>query len=218
MSTPASAPIYGVSTYYAAHRLSAKGVVGIVVAHVGVLSVLASLDAIPLPPPLTTLMVRVIAPPPPAVAEITPPRPAPAARKPVLQPTPDQSPQTLAVQSEIPSAAAEAPVVEEAPPPAPATPATVTQARFDADYLQNPAPAYPALSRRLGEQGTVVLRVFVEPTGRPSQIGLKTGSGSPRLDQAALDAVRRWKFVAAQRGDEAVGAWVLVPIVFNLRD
>ncbi|MFZ2852863.1 MAG: energy transducer TonB, partial [Rhodocyclaceae bacterium] len=103
------------------------------------------------------------------------------------------------------------------PPPAPAAPAVLSQPRFDADYLQNPPPAYPALSRRMGEEGRVVLRVFVEPNGRPSAIEVRNGSGSPRLDQAALDAVARWKFVAARRGDEAVGAWVLVPIVFNLR-
>jgi protein TonB len=104
----------------------------------------------------------------------------------------------------------------EAPTPAPSAP-VVSQPRFDAGYLQNPAPAYPALSRRMGEEGKVVLRVFVEPTGRPGQVEVKTGSGSPRLDQAAQEAVWRWKFVSARQGDEAIGAWVLVPIVFNLR-
>jgi protein TonB len=103
-------------------------------------------------------------------------------------------------------------------PAAPAAPAVTTQARFDADYLQNPAPIYPALSRRLSEEGRVVLRVFVSPDGLPEQIELRTGSGSPRLDQAARDAVRRWRFIPARRGDEAIGAWVQVPIVFKLRD
>lgn len=93
----------------------------------------------------------------------------------------------------------------------------VAPPRFDADYLHNPAPVYPALSRRLGEEGRVVLRVFVEPSGRPSRIEIGTGSGSPRLDRAALEAVRHWQFVPARRGDMAVGAWVLVPIVFDLR-
>ena len=92
----------------------------------------------------------------------------------------------------------------------------ITQAHFDADYLKNPAPAYPAMSRRLGEEGRVVLRVFVSVEGRPQQIEIKTRSGFPRLDQAAEDAVRRWKFVPARRGDTAVAPWVAVPIVFNL--
>ena len=212
----ATAPTtYGANTYHAGRRLSAKGIVGIVAAHAGVLALLASLNVVPLPQPLTALMVQIIAPTPPA-PEITPPRPTPVEHKPVArpQPTPVTRQPELAAQTNAPSPAAEAPQVKEAPPPAPAT---ISQPRFDADYLLNPAPVYPALARRMGEEGKVVLRVFVEPVGRPSQIEVKTGSGSPRLDQAAQEAVWRWKFVAARRGEEAVGAWVLVPIVFNLR-
>lgn len=196
------------------------GVVGIAVAHLGLLAFLATLDVVPLPAPLNALMVQIIAPTPPA-PEITPPRPQPVEHKPVVHPQPQPTPRSpvLAAQTTAPSAAAEAPVVREAPPPPPAppAPAALLQPRFDADYLQNPPPAYPALSRRMGEEGHVVLRVFVEPNGRPSTVEIRNGSGSPRLDQAALDAVARWKFVSARRGDEAVGAWVLVPIVFNLR-
>ncbi|MCP5268824.1 MAG: TonB family protein [Zoogloeaceae bacterium] len=92
-----------------------------------------------------------------------------------------------------------------------------SEPRFDADYLSNPAPAYPALSRRLGEEGKVILRVFVESSGQPGQIELKASSGSPRLDRAAQEAIRHWKFIPASRGQEAVGAWVLVPIVFTLK-
>jgi len=98
-----------------------------------------------------------------------------------------------------------------------APPATVSEPRFDAAYLDNPAPVYPPLSRRMREEGRVMLRVFVEANGRASQVQIKAGSGAPRLDQAAQDAVSRWKFIPARRGAEAVGAWVLVPIVFNLR-
>jgi protein TonB len=58
----------------------------------------------------------------------------------------------------------------------------------------------------------------VEPNGRPAQIELKSSSGSPRLDQAGQDAVWRWKFVPAKRGDEAISAWVLVPITFTLKN
>lgn len=223
-TTTAQAASQGANAYHAARRFSASGIAGIVAAHLGIFALLASLDVVPLPAPLVTLMVHIVPPAPPPSPEIVPPRPRPVERKPLPrpQPVPRQQPQMLAAQTEAPSAAAEAPVAKEAPPPpaptpAPAAPAPVTQARFDADYLQNPAPAYPALARRMGEEGKVVLRVFVEPTGRPSQIEIKAGSGSPRLDQAAQDAVWRWKFVSARRGDEVIGAWVLVPIVFNLR-
>ena len=92
-----------------------------------------------------------------------------------------------------------------------------TQPRFDADYLHNPRPVYPPMSRRMGEEGKVFLRVRVEADGRPSQVEIKTSSGSLRLDQAAEDAVRRWRFIPAKRGGEAVSAWVIVPISFNLK-
>ncbi len=90
-------------------------------------------------------------------------------------------------------------------------------ARFDAAYLQNPAPFYPAPARRRGEEGRVLLRVFVESSGLPGKVELHSSSGFTLLDQSALDAVGRWKFVPARRGSEAVPAWVVVPIVFNLR-
>lgn len=203
--------------YHKQNGISTKMIVGIVVAHLGFLALLASLELVPLPTPLSALMVQMIAPASPAPT-ITERRPTPVEPRPAIRPaaTPVTRQPALAAPAD---AAAEAPAVKEAPP-APAAPAAlpaVLPPRFDADYLLNPAPAYPALSRRLGEEGRVVLRVFVEATGRPSQIEVKTGSGSPRLDQAAQDAVWRWKFIAARRGEEALSAWVLVPIVFNLR-
>lgn len=95
-------------------------------------------------------------------------------------------------------------------PPAP------TQPRFDADYLNNPDPRYPALSRRLREQGVVMLRVYVLPNGLPETVELKRSSGSVRLDEAALAAVRQWRFLPARSGEVAVAAWVLVPVSFSL--
>lgn len=88
---------------------------------------------------------------------------------------------------------------------------------FNADYLNNPAPEYPVISRKLGEQGRVVFRVYVEPDGLPSDVRLQASSGFDRLDNVALAAIKRWKFVPARRGDVAVGGWVLVPLSFSLR-
>jgi protein TonB len=84
-------------------------------------------------------------------------------------------------------------------------------------YLRNPKPSYPNMSRRLSEQGTVLLRVFVTMTGDATKIELKESSGHPRLDHAALDAVQTWKFVPAKRGEQPVAAWVVVPIKFSLK-
>jgi len=115
-----------------------------------------------------------------------------------------------ASQSSNPPAASAASAASA--PAAPPTPA-----RFEAAYLRNPAPAYPAESRRRGEEGRTLLRVRVLADGSPEEIHLHLGSGFERLDQAAIDAVRRWKFVPAQQGGSAIAAWVIVPIQFSLR-
>jgi len=113
-----------------------------------------------------------------------------------------------------------APVVQRQPDPAPVTEVPeimMTPQMLTAAYRSNPKPAYPGASRRLGEQGTVLLRVFVTALGDATRVELKSSSGFPRLDQAAQDAVQRWKFVPARRGEQAVDAWVLVPIKFSLK-
>jgi protein TonB len=88
---------------------------------------------------------------------------------------------------------------------------------FNANYLSNPEPAYPAASRRLREQGIVKLRVHVTETGRPNEVKLEKSSGYERLDTAATEAVRRWQFRPASRAGVAVAGWVVVPIKFNLQ-
>lgn len=93
----------------------------------------------------------------------------------------------------------------------------ISPPRFDADYLKNPAPAYPRSSRERGEAGLVVLRVLVSRDGLPLEIDLQRSSGFERLDDAALAAVRHWQFLPARQGGEAISARVLVPISFNLR-
>lgn len=87
---------------------------------------------------------------------------------------------------------------------------------YDADYLDNPPPAYPPLARRMQLEGRVVLRVRVGMDGDAQEVLLDTGSGHAILDRAALAAVRRWRFVPARRGSEPVEAWVRVPLVFRL--
>jgi protein TonB len=96
------------------------------------------------------------------------------------------------------------------------TPEPVQAPRFDAAYLQNPAPPYPSASRSLGEQGRVVLRVQVSEEGRALQVLIDSSSGYPRLDRAARDAIANWRFVPARQGQKAVVDWVKVPFVFEL--
>ena len=122
-----------------------------------------------------------------------------------------QNPQPAAVEAPAPPPPLPAePVIAAAPPLAVSTPI------FNADYLDNPSPPYPALSRRLQEQGRVLLRVLVNVEGRADQVQIQKSSGFTRLDGSAIDTVRHWKFVPAKRGAESVPAWVLIPISFKL--
>jgi protein TonB len=193
-------------------------------AHVGVLWAGMELSARPeLAAPTRTMSVRLLeqAPLPPAVAP-APPRP-PKSRLTDRREAP--SPPVVAV---APATAAPEARFSVAPPPAPAVtkdavaapappPLPVTAVRFDADYLSNPKPAYPPASRRLGEEGRVLLRVHVSAEGLPLVVEIRQSCGFPRLDESAQAAVTRWRFVPARRGDEAIDAWVAVPIVFSLQ-
>ncbi len=94
--------------------------------------------------------------------------------------------------------------------------APTTPAAFDAAYLHNPAPAYPALSRRMGEQGNILLSVYVGENGQAQTVQLKKSSGFDRLDNAALETVKRWRFAAAKHQEQLIASWVQVPIKFIL--
>lgn len=149
---------------------------------------------------------------------LPPPKPLPPARRPpVAQPQP-----VLAVASPAPASSSFAVPPQPPAPPvqpiaaAPAPVATLVAARFDADYLHNPKPVYPAMARRNGEEGKVQLKVRVSAQGAALDVAIAKSSGFARLDDAAADAVRRWRFVPARRGDETVESSVVVPITFAL--
>lgn len=77
-------------------------------------------------------------------------------------------------------------------------------------------PIYPATSRRLSEEGTVRLKVLVDARGRAQDVTVAKSSGFTRLDSAAVEAVRRWRFVAATDGQSAITAWTQVAVTFQL--
>lgn len=165
------------------------------------------------------IMVRLIESQP-SLPEVVPPEPTPPRPQPVRRPVPIEAPQpVLTAAPEAPAPAVSIAPQPPAPPVAEVAPAppVVTQARFDADYLSNPKPAYPVASRRLGEEGKVLLRVKVSPGGTALSVEIKQSCGFGRLDEAAKAAVERWRFVPARRGEEAIESWVSVPIVFNLQ-
>ena len=201
-----------------------SGLLGIVIGlHVGVL--LIALAAKTVAPQIMEmpLIVDLLPAPkleaPPEAKPLPMAKPQPIRQKPAPQPkTPEPVIETTTNEAPAP-AAISAPPVDKTPappaPPAPAAPA-VSQARFDADYLRNPPPPYPPLSRRMGEEGRVILRVSVNPQGSADHVEIRTSSGSQRLDDSALKTVRSWRFIPAKRGDEAVQSFVLVPIIFKL--
>ena len=166
------------------------------------------------------IMVRFIDPPPVQIAKLTPRPLAPRVPEPIApsQPQPTRSePLLLAVPFDhgvssswvAPPPMPKAESVRTEPPP-------VSPPVYNADYLRNPPPVYPAQAKRLGEQGMVILKVYVSAAGLPEQVEVQTSSGSSRLDQAALNAVRAWTFVPAKQGDKPVAAWVAVPLHFRL--
>lgn len=173
-------------------------------------------DILALPPSIAVRLLPLMEEKKP---DVLPPKPLPPQKK--ALPVPPQPVLTANKASEAPAPAFAVAPQPSAPAPAPiaappSAPAAVVAARFDADYLHNPKPVYPALSRRNNEEGKVLLKVRVSAEGTALDVDIKQSSGFARLDGAARDAVVRWRFVPARRGDEAVESWVVVPITFSL--
>ncbi len=185
------------------------------------------------------VLTQFIEPAIPKVEPPPPPPPPPPKPKPVMQPVQHKPqptplpppPMPLAVVSAEPSANAvtgvttpqppapplAAPVAVAPPaPPAPVAPPRIELPSSNADYLNNPAPRYPPISKRLGEQGKVVVRVFIGLDGTATQAEVRTSSGFDRLDQTALQTVLGWKYVPGKVNGEPKAMWFNVPINFVL--
>jgi protein TonB len=233
------APALGNISYGGAKRISDRPwlAIGLVLcAHLAVFAALARQhQSLPLATTPEPIMVSLLSAPQaaPQKPALPPAKPVEQQQKPIKKPvkTPVSKPVVPIIK---PASLPAAPSVEQPPMPATPTsaPAAETQAKptntkaadtqtyqspsFNAAYLNNPAPKYPSVSRRLGEQGLVLLRVQVTADGAAESVELQTGSGSNRLDQAALEAVKKWQFVPAKRGEQSVSASVVVPVRFSL--
>jgi protein TonB len=93
----------------------------------------------------------------------------------------------------------------------------LVESRYDVAALNNPKPPYPLAARRQGAEGRVVLRAQVLEDGRCAEAHIVRSSGHTQLDESALAAVRRWRFVPATRAGKPVNSWVEVPIHFQLQ-
>lgn len=165
-------------------------------------------------------------PPPPPVPEQAPAKPSPAMRpeislprpRVILPDPPDRSVEVAPVPTQrLPELPAPSPSPLPAPPPAPAPRAPVTR-DLVATVLSAEAPRYPIDSRRRREQGVVLLALLVGTDGRVKTISVSNSSGARRLDDAALAAVRKWRWSPMLVGGVAVEVRGLVEIPFVLRE
>ncbi len=157
------------------------------------------------------------------VSFVSPPQAAPRLQLPQVAVV---TPQLLMRQPElpvieIPTDAAPAARAITIPTPAPAPPAQQQERSAPklvsaVEYVREPSPRYPPQSRRLREQGLVVLRVVIDERGAASSIEIETSSGHARLDAAARDAVLRAAFRPYVEDGEPRRALVLIPIEFAL--
>jgi protein TonB len=138
------------------------------------------------------------------------PTPEPPLPMAIKDPTPAPNAPTGAIVPQTAPAPIAAPVA--AGPAAPPAPASVQMPSSDADYLQNPRPPYPSISRRLNEQGKTTVRVLIGADGQPQRAEIAKSSGFSRLDDAALATVMRWRYVPGKRGGVAEAMWFNVPI------
>ena len=168
-------------------------------------------------PPVRPVKPAPIKPAPVVQKKVTPQRAAPSSALPlaIADATPSPNAPTGSLTQDLASMPAPAATAPAAPPAPPAPPA-IQLPSSNADYLQNPKPAYPPLSRRLGEQGKVLVRVLIGTDGVPKKAEMRQSSGFERLDQSALSTVLKWRYVPGKRGGVAEEMWFNVPINFVL--
>lgn len=182
----------------ACHALAFLGVaIAPTPARYGVEAGLSSLEVVinkeaPLPAPVEITKETVI-----ALEETTPVEPTVPLEKPPEEPLPQQLPK---------------------PQPTPIVSEQGAQQETKPDYLSNPAPVYPRLARQRGWAGIVVLRVLVRADGTVEDIEMEASAGHQTLDDAAVSAVRRWKFLPARLGRLALSSTVRIPVRFRLVD
>ncbi|CAN1490719.1 TonB Periplasmic protein TonB, links inner and outer membranes [Methylophilaceae bacterium] len=187
-----------------------------------------SYKLIPPPQEAVTLFVNLINPPkkvepPPEPPKLPPKKVTLVKPQPVLQPKPEPLLVSNAPVVAVNEPVAPPPPVVPAPPApepvveAPVKPATVTlSSDLSVSCPQRAMPNYPAASRRLNEQGLVVLRVELDETGHITSARVETSSGYKRLDEAGLAIVKTWHCNAATREGKAIRAVALQPFDFIL--
>lgn len=188
------------------------GVLFVLALHAMALWGLWSHRLIPSPREVTTLFINFITPPEPPRAQA--PKPRPVAHQPPPRQLVAQTPLVMPTDPVAPPPRPEiTPVIAAPAMPLPVGPVALSS-ELSVACPERSAPPYPALSRRRGESGTVVLRVELSETGHVAAAQVRTSSGHARLDEAALAAVRTWRCNPASRNGQAVRAVALQPFDF----
>ncbi|MDP1679530.1 MAG: energy transducer TonB [Candidatus Nitrotoga sp.] len=162
-------------------------------------------------PPKPVPVVKNTVTPPPVIPVINKMPSEQAITTPPVPPQPPVPPKPAEVAP--PSEPAPSAPPPSAPLPPPSQPKTVSTG---VEYLHAPEPEYPPLARRMGEEGRVTLRVLVNESGRPTRVDVQKTSGSPRLDEAARQAVLRAMFKPHIEDGRATTVYAIVPITFHL--
>lgn len=213
-----------------ASRFGAKGrvnwaAIGIIAGlHVALAAALVTMDVVK----LKTMDAQ------PMLVDLIPSAPPPSPPEPVLQPQlevippvivppqldilpPRESPVQAVVADTPPPESRPAVVAAPTPAPAAGPASTISVDNLAATMISAEAPRYPVESRRKREEGTVVLLVTVGTDGRVADIRVSTSSGFSRLDNAALSAVKKWRWAPIVRGGQPVSVQGYVEIPFVLR-
>lgn len=205
------------STYGADSGPSWTTILTILAAHVVLLYGLVTFDVIPIAPKTKVLVVDLIAEPPLPPSEKPKPEPVMAEKiKPVIEvpppivQTPTPPPPQISVTA---TPSPPKPVAVSAPPSS----GPVTVGDLDERLLEGRPPRYPMESRRKKEQGTVVVRLLIGTDGRVQQISIAQSSGFDRLDQAALQAIRTWRWQPTIRDGQPVEVRGLYSMPFALQ-
>ncbi len=188
--------------------------IGIVAFHVVlVVAINSSLSTVildRLPPLIKAEIIEEIVkddePPPPPPTVETPPPYVPPPDIVIDLPTSTKGPTTALVVTDKPRPVAPppSPVVKKAP-------------EIDPRYKRRFQPDYPPTSRRLGEEGSVVVQILVGPDGKVSDGKIQKSSGFPRLDEAALKhALRAWRFTPGTEDGKPVSVWHSVKVTFRI--
>lgn len=215
-----------ISRYGARSRPNAPAIVAILVVHALLIGALVQVRNHVQRAEIAKLTVVNLSPPPPPPAAQAPPpppskpqvvAPPPIVQTPVppvqtVQTTPDPTPEP----TPIPVVAAAVPG-PPAPPAPPAPPSIVQAGDLGTQMVSGKPPRYPVESRRRHEQGTVVLTIILALDGRVETVAISQSSGSARLDHAARDAVKGWRWKPTIRGGQPVRVKGVVEIPFILR-